>query len=523
MNEITTSKLLFYKNVNPSQDKYIGYSIIFNKIRKLMSNLVFKILDHGDIVQNNERALLLRFEFLKLLLTPRLPSKNILNDCKINDNYLIGRQYDDVVLQMVNDLNELFHEYQGIGSILNSAIIECYLESCAQYGRDKVKIYCRQSDIDIYREILKDVYDLNRDDFICNISDYRSSQPLEILFSFGPLRSKGFSKFHEQIFLAPIYKKLVRFVWCGLKDEQEFGSDPVLSSYNFVLNMPLEVFEVSDDLNNEEELTLIDDDIGLLDLIVEPIFDDSTQCILIELSKNQGVLIRPKTNVLVYNPYNTESKIYYLNANSIEDGLFLITHTVEADLGGVSFDISNAPLARIWKAALKELFNRSPEACLQKLHNAGIILKDPYRAIESWISFYGSVVTAPLKKIHFRLLLTKVLNDIKISEVVIGRRTIQGWERAWNEVEKSRGNAQKHGKLEHEIIDEQLIGELYKYIDDEILKNKETFFFEISSGDGLKGTVTLEKINSVSFGYSAPTEKLNLHMHLALLEQYKII
>lgn len=488
-----------------------------------MSKLIFKILENGEIGQKNERALLLRFELLKLLLTPRLPSKSILSDCKINDTHLIGRQYDDVVLQIVNDLNKLFHEYQEIGSILNSTIIDCYLESCSQYGRDKVKIYCRHSDIDIYREILKDIYDLNRDDFICNISDYRSSQPLDVLFSFGPLRSKGFSKFHEQIFLAPIYKKLIRFVWCGLKDEQDFGSDPVLSSYNFVSNMPLNVFDVSDDLNNEVELTVVDDDIGLLDLIVEPIFDDLTQCILIELSKNQGVFIRPKTNVLVYNPYNTENKIYYINANSIEDGLFLITHTVEADLGGVSFDISSAPLARIWKAALKELFNRSPEACLQKLHNAGIILKDPYRAIESWISFYGSVVTAPLKKIHFRLLLTKVLNDLKICEVVIGRRTIQGWERAWNEVEKSRGNAQKHGKLEHEIIDEQLISELYKYIDDEILRNEETFFFEISSDEGLKGTVTLEKVNSVSFGYSARTEKLNLHMHLALLEQHKII
>lgn len=106
---------------------------------------------------------------------------------------------------------------------------------------------------------------------------------------------------------------------------------------------------------------------------------------------------------------------------------------------------------------------------------------------------------------------------------MIGGRTIQGWERAWNEVEKSRGNAQKHGKLEHEIIDEQLISELYKYIDDEILRNEETFFFEISSDEGLKGTVTLEKVNSVSFGYSARTEKLNLHMHLALLEQHKII
>lgn len=331
-----------------------------------------------------------------------------------------------------------------------------------------------------------------------------------------PFRLSGLAKKQESIITAPNYRRLIRFSWKGLTDESEFGCDPVNPNHNYLESMPVDTHWVRE-LDVTPLLTpdMPDD---LASPIVPVLVANKVACLLVELPDEECLLYRPRSHVLVFDPkLPSTEQVRECQINELTPGDYLITHDAKAGFGRTSLNPTNAPLAQVWKTALKEIYSSSPSICTQRMKAAGIELKNLYQAAEQWIEMGDTTITAPKRKHHFKALINEVLGK----GIIPQSNKWLGWQEAWFEVEKSRDKAIRHGLIKHSLINEQIVEVLRKSLPklSELTKS-EKYKEDFAADTGLSGEVYFRKIISMHDNYAAPDDQLEKPIGLALAEQY---
>ena len=519
MNKLTDfERLNNLVKISPIQIKYIGESPIFADLYRRINDLINEISNPESSRHDNESALLLRSEIIKSKISPKLPDKQIFINCGLGDKALVTRKWGEGVSQKIEKIREIIFDYNLEGSLLNTEFISTYLDIYEEFGPEKIKIFCRSNERNIYIKMFEGLLDLENRDFITNITEYRQSPFLEALFSFGPFWAYNFAPIPESIVFSPIYNRLIRFTWRGINDEIGFGCDPIDPKHNYLDLMELEVHTLIDEnvvgsyISNYE----IPEDIPLF-LPNDETSSLFTPCVLIELPEDTAMLFRPGSELTVYSKEFKEVKTSL--ASQLVIGEFLVIHDVKAGLGGATIDVSSAPLAQVWKRALRENYEFSPSLFIQRITSAGLKLKSLANRTEAWIELGDTVISAPQRKEHFKILINEVLGK----EILVNKaEKIIWWQRAWAEVETSRDNARKHGAVKHSIINDQVISILSNNIErlECEMSEEEIAKENFAQSTDLNGYIYIKKIISKSSNYSAPADLLEKTMTLIEAEQY---
>lgn len=500
----------------PYHVKFIGESSSFYNLIKKMREIFSVLYDSEADVYENERALILRTEISKLQISPKTPDIEILRRCKLDNTQINTRTWGEQLTKRLSELNDLILEYNQKGSILNNEFSHVFSKLYNNTEQNKVKILCHPNERDVFTEVLSSFVDLKETDFITNITEYRDSQPLEALFCYGPLRLSGIVRKPESVILSPNYRRLIRFIWKGLSDETTFGCDPVDPSHNYLSLMPCNIHRVQEiDAAISEESEMPND----LIIHINPLPPiNEVTCSLIELPNEQCQMYRPGSHILVFKPkISGPDQIKLCQINELRVGDYLITHDAKAGIGRSNLDPKYAPLAQIWKEALREIYFASPNICTQRMKAAGIELIDLYQAAQQWIEMGDTTITAPQKKSHFKAL----LNDVLGKDLIPYSEGKYGWQSAWLEIEKSRDTARKHGIMKRDLINEEIIKVLRNNLSKlSSITSKQIASENLGSHTDLTGKILFRKIISIHGNYKAPTEQLEKSIHLAIAEQY---
>lgn len=527
-----TSRFQFIDNNKRHQDVYIGECPLFASIRN-HTRMLFSLLHQpeGDS-EENKPARTIIFELMSWLTSPQLPDLELLKRCGLGDDKKVRRRWGDSVAQTVEILNKLIISYNKEGSVLNRTFAHEFIDVACGHKSENIKIWCHRKQRDLFRELLDGLVDIRESNFICTLSEYRESHPFDVLFLFGSFRSNGYSSIPAALVTSPLYARLMRFVWAGLPDEEGFANDPVLSKYNHFNDMHTTYHMVRSDASSIEpflksmgviESHTLEDDARLFDgRIIDASL--SQQCVMVEFMESLGVLLKPRTRVLVFNKNRaTDDCFEYRLICEVEADEFLIIHDANADFGDVSVDAQEFPLARMWKKALADLWSHSPQACIDQMQQAGINLINLSRAVQKWISTNGTVIHAPRSRRHFELLFTKVLKQSLSHTDPKNGKAILNWHTAWAEIESSRAAAIQHGTVESDIINEQLLTELRQACS-EIKKRisiDDIYRYSLRPESGLMGDVIFKCVLGVNSGFSAPIEYLDKTLSIIDLEQYR--
>jgi len=521
----TTVRMQFLENNPPTHELHIGESPLFSAIRHHMRILYSELYQPEGDAQQNEPALMLRFEMQKWLTSPQIPDSDLFLRCGLADDGRIRRQWGEQTAKTVALLKDLITCSAEEDSVLNAEFVRLFVNLADEYGEDRIRIWCHQKERDLFRDLLKGLAELDDRTFISTLAEYRKSPPIDALIRFGPLRTRGFGNAPEALITSPSYRRLVRLVWTGLADEEGFADDPVLPTHNhlatlrsvrtvvtgkpWTVTVPAEMKEADDLVFLEQKA---------------PAGNNLHRCVLVEFPAEYGVLLRPGSRLLVFSPHFTEADaIGYRSINDVEAGDYLLIHDADADLGELSVDAGRAPLAALWKKALADAWRRHPGVCTQKMQQAGIDLKDLNRATEKWTEMHGTVIHAPRRKKHFETLLTKVLDPELIPPMETNGKVVPGWHRAWEEVESSRVAATQQGAVKNVIVNEQLVAVLYKelpHIRDMISLN-DVYHHRLQPTSGLTGSVVFRLVLSLSADFAAPAEQLEKLLKIPLAEQYR--
>tara|TARA_R110000868_G_scaffold155362_1_gene381803 strand:+ start:19435 stop:21033 length:1599 start_codon:yes stop_codon:yes gene_type:complete len=520
-----TERIRLLEESPPVQELNIGDSSLFSAIRYHMRSLISALYQPDSDAYLNEPALMLHFEMQKWLTSPLMPDTDVFLRCDLAADSAIRSKWGGEAARMIVTLKEMISSYAQEESVLNYELISTYAELAANPGEGRIKIWCHQKERDLYRELLRGVASLDDHEFICSLPEYRRSSPMDALVLYGPLRTHGVGQTPEAVISAPIYQRLIRFVWKGLADEVGFGSDPVVPTYDHLALMPVttRMVTASERETGVPEYIEPADDLVLPGYIV-PSKDSLSRCVRVEFPSEQCVLVRPGSRFLVYSPQGTDAEaIGYKHINEIEPGDYLLVHDADADLGELSIDATKAPLASVWKKALADSYRRHPGVCVQKMQQAGIDLKDLHRAAEKWTEWHGTTIHAPRRKRHFQALLTQVLELSLISSLEVHGKAISGWRRAWAEVESSRVTAIQHGVIGNAIVNEQLLVELHKELPviRETVDLNDLHHFPLPRASGLKGSVIFKLVLGISRDFAAPTELIEKPIKLPVSEQYR--
>lgn len=522
---LTTSKRFdLLQTYSLIQDIYVGSSPLFTEILRNMRLLFSEIYQPDADEIQNQTALLLRFEMQKWLISPSIPDIDLFERCGL-DSLSIGYKWGKRAEETVNNLKSLFVKYTDKNSVLNNEFILRFEELYSEYPEDKIKIWCHKKDRSLFIDLLKKEIDLDDKFFISTLAEYRRAKEFDVLIRFGPFRSTGIANTPFALITSPSYKRLVRFIWEGMSDEEGFAADPILTSHNY-----FEIFQTNRTIVVDSKVTTIHAVLNseIEDLLV-PLhksreLDKTLQkCVLVEFPNEYAVLMRPGTNLLVFNPQlPNDEAIGYRCAADIDSDYYLIHYDSNVDLGEVIIDASKAPLAAIWKQALADFWYKSPQMCINAIKRAGIDIQDVERALNSWSAMNGSVIRAPRSKKNFEALITKVLEPSLITAINERGTLIPGWRRAWREIELSRVQAIQHGTVEHAIVNEQLVMELSNSITvlrDNIVGH-DIYSHRLQPACGLEGMVIIKPIIGVKPDVYAPIEKLGKIVKLPIIEQF---
>lgn len=409
----TTERLGIFDEHHPYQEVYIGHSMIFSKIRQLLIELFnTTYIPDGDVA-DNEAALNLRLEISKLFTSPIYPYPDILEKCFL-DKAILKRKFGEDVARKADELEKYIDLYREKKSSLILKFVQLYLDLINEYGESQVKIWCHPKECDAYRDALGDNISLADSSFICTLTNYRQSPLLEAIIKFGPLRTSGFGKSPSILATSPIYKRLIRFIWAGIKDDPNFGCDPVNPEFSYLSSMKKSLYDVHDQhfdaIQYSEPKNPDLDEFNIIEATFIAPETDHIPCVLVEFVDETSIFLRPKSNVLLLEMKGAEeARFDYQCPIEIEVGDYLVNHNANVDLGGVELNIEKYPVAKIWKNLLKSAYKQSPNWLVSKMRSSGINLNDLHRAAESWSGMRGTVVPAPRSKYHFILLLTKVL------------------------------------------------------------------------------------------------------------------
>ena len=402
------------------------------------------------------------------------------------------------------------------------------------------RIYCHRRAQPQFHSLLSPPDDLpiEYNAYLHTLRDYRETEPFDIMIKVGSLRSRGWSSAPDAILTAPRFGTLAQVVWSGCNDEEDFGYDPVFSHINTSagnggfaskgiqsgccpIRRELQVIRSGMDTSAETEIPADMDELHLFRELRQ--HRDKRQAILLQLGEEHGILYPPYSRVLSYDPDERthEPIAERIPGDSLTERMFLIIPVVdEINFDGVK--ASHGHYSSGWKTKLKQEFQNDANGLIQKLRDKGLNLIHLRTALHHWCQPPSTVIHAPRHEKHFKILLKTIgfTGNDGIDNQTQFERLCQA---AWMEVRRSRGEAIQAGFQAQEIIGEELLETLKKFIStirDKAATDK-GFMLAIPDKYELHGTVLFFKIVSVEAGFRIPEVDLKVIRELDEIDQWR--
>jgi hypothetical protein len=124
---------------------------------------------------------------------------------------------------------------------------------------------------------------------------------------------------------------------------------------------------------------------------------------------------------------------------------------------------------------------------------------------------------------HFQILIDALAIDPAITQPT-GVNSRSWWQRAWDEIRVTRGEAIQTGLQEHEIVEQRAL-EFLKSILPELRKRAMTgegFRYQIPLGGDLKGAFVFFKVLRIEEGFLVPETEMKVVRDLNTIEQWRI-
>jgi len=401
----------------------------------------------------------------------------------------------------------------------------------------KTKIFCHRRSREQFETINPSCLSAPQGDsvFLHSVRDYANAELFDALIKIGPLRSKGWGASPDALKSAPKFKRLIQIVWSGCSDEPGFGCDPVELSCSYGASPGQPSGEVlgnqilwrkvetkngqntdssQDFYSSQDELSFFNETNSHL---------PRRRAILLEISNNEGILL-PQAEVLSYDPKAANGEFVDLRVpgESIFPGMFVI----QTKLGEISFGDTRAQesgYCRTWRQRLNEELLSRPDALFRNLQNKGLRLKNLRNCAKYWAQPPDAVIHAPQQKKHFQILIDALSINPELTQPTKSD-TRAWWQKAWDEIRVSRGEAVQTGRQEQELVEQRAL-ELLKGLLPEILNmsaSSETFQIQIPPGNDLIGAFVFHKILRIEAGFLAPENEIKIIRDLNTLEEWKV-
>lgn len=404
------------------------------------------------------------------------------------------------------------------------------------------KIFCHRKARTHFESVMSSQDDapLQETTFLHSERDYRETEPFDVLIKVGPLRSRGWGVAPDALLTAPRFSTLVQVVWSGCSDEPGFGYDPVSPSIgtggtpgNAAVSQH---GTCSHRISWTSHVTRSGDDVsaftgGTSDVDEFQVFRGLSPAqgrhpaMLVQINEEDGILYPPRSQVLSFDPgANAGDSIRLrLPGETLTEGMFVILPDLldEVDLGGLQAE--EGRYSQIWQNRLREEFADDPDGLLQRLHEGGITLLTLRSCIEHWYRPPSTVIHAPQRARDFEILIKVLGVDFGGSPFPRGLRA-PGWQYAWTEIRRSRGEAIQTGKLGQEIVDERLM-DLLNGLFSEIQSEAATrgkFQLSMPASQPIHGIFRFYKVYSVEEGFLAPDTTLRIIWELNIIEQWRV-
>lgn len=409
------------------------------------------------------------------------------------------------------------------------------IENLAAQGK-RFKIFCHRLARTHFLSIDETI---DPDYFIHSFRDYRLVTPFDVLIKVGPLRSRGWGGSPDALLTAPRFSTLAHFIWSGCSDEQGFGLDPASGTANIeVETTPLLTSSVNPISRgivwalNTKKIGSNADENGL------PLFDEdefqmfqsmvrsyeNRPAILFQFDDQHGILYPKRVQLLSFDPFASRNERigHRLPGEILTEGMFLIFSILD-DVDLPELHAKDGTLSPIWKQRLITECKSDKNRLCEKLFDSGIELLSLHSRVNDWCKAATTVIPAPQKAEHFRILIDVLDVDFE-QRSNDQKHRLQWWQYAWKEIQRARGEAISEGSSKQEFIDNKIntvLNELQTVIESKC-RCENNFDIEIPSNEELEGRLRFFKIISVEDGFLAPDMALKRICDLSEFEQWRV-
>jgi hypothetical protein len=530
----------------------------FGTLRRSLRQIALKLCDSDDqealSVSNQLRILLCEW------LTVPVPFDRSLL-CAVKD--LLGSS-EAVHARWGSDTGALYNmalrAAEDLPSLENPLRekIRAVIRELRSQGRS-LKIYCHRRAQQHFQSLLAPPEDslLSEGTFLHSLWDYCETEPFDILIKVGPLRIRGWGSAPDALLTAPRFGTLCQIVWSGCSDDPNFGYDPVspptvapttagtasvapLITRHGPIEWSTHVTRSGADNGAGTEYANEADELRIFRGTGQPF--GKRPATLVQVDEKHGILYPPQSKVLSFDPNSTvREPISFRNpGETLVEGMYVITpHVGEVDLGGLQAE--HGHYSQIWRELLEQEWCDDAEGLIKRLQAAGLKLVNLNAAIRHWCEPPGTVIHAPQLMKHFEILLRVLGVDRDVDNSLGQKRASLFWQRAWNEVRRSRGEAIQTGFQEQELVEQQLLVTLKKLMPDireKILATDEcvikrpsfvhfknetatAFRLPLPVDSGIKGHFLFLKVYGIEEGFSAPETELKVIRELNLIDQWR--
>jgi len=437
---------------------------------------------------------------------------------------------------------EIWANYQRANSIVDSLlgsanpILDCLIKCVTSLmaGESSFAIYCPKEEVlEIKQSFGEAGIDISQINFLSTVADYRKSSLFDIIIKIGPMRRQGRARTADALLTSPKCKTIIQLIWEKSPDESAHGYDPIVpvvrdeggfiksKIVNWVVETELVVVEWSKVIPPPtiEALGIsLSDDLTLLSGESR----EFRSAVLLSLYDGYGILFAPATKLVVFNLNQEETGASDVcSAATIKPGSFIAivgAYTVDLDENSL---VGSDRFSIIWKQKLVEADKSNSSEFYHKLQKNGLDLWGLRSAIKHWMQPTSTVIHAPQKKAHFKILCC-VLG--LTTQVNYQNNNIPFWRAAWDEISISRGEAILEGMHNADIIESKVLQALRNFnadIQSEIGDSNKYLLKVPFDGVGGYFPVTLHKVLEVESGYRAPDAEFRKILQLEFIQLWQ--
>lgn len=498
--------------------RFLVRSSLYSQIRQDM-RAIFSLLYETDAT--SLQALALKREVYRQHFSLCKPTVRFLESIGLTSSSVVERTQGRDVAAIWTRL----HKFMALTEsrphpfmlLLEQQIDKAVAESNLQGER----IWCGNEDIEF---LTSTSTSLTENNFLIQPSEYRKSIPFQALNVIGPFRNRGRTALPKFVLSSPKFYEIRQIVWDNSYNDESYFRDPIVPEKDYgKIFYRIEDALVIDDIAEglipifESAGEDVPDELDDFEFFhLRPIERASEKdCLAITFQDDVAVLVPRRTQHLIVTVDDEAASAEYLLAEMVQPGSFLIRHDVEADFGSEGSKNAQSKYASVWKSELKKLYLTDRPMLIRKMSQADINLKDLDRAARSWMDNNGETISGPQSVLHFKALISNVLN--------LNPKEIH-YKKAWREIQGSRVSAILNGRVENAIVNEELqryISGISEKVRDAASQGNQ-FKIAVDERYGLHGVLTFYKIEAVSGGYYAPMEKIGIITKLENIVDYQL-